>query len=117
MDFQNNKQVQSIFDKVQRKLESRDIKYINEEDIYDEIEDAIEVVNERRRFKATPDLLFENKYKNLITRLCIVSITKWGAEGETGHSENNISRRYENGSQYPESLLSEIIPLAKAGEK
>lgn len=116
MDFQENEQVQDIFAKVQRKLESRNITYVSDDDIYDEIGDAIEVVNERRRFQATPNLLFEKRYKSLITRMCIVSIVKWGAEGEKSHSENNINRNYENGNQYPESLLSEIVPLAKAGK-
>lgn len=116
MDFQENKQIKYIFTKLKRKLESRNITYVSDNDIYDEIEDAIEVVNDRRRFQSTPDFLFENKYKSLIIRLCIASITKWGAEGETSHSENNINRNYENGSQYPESMLSQIIPLAKAGK-
>ena len=113
MDFRDNEQVKSIFEKLDRKLETRGFS-VEEEDIYDEIEAAIEAVNSRRRFESTPDILFEDKYSNLISRLCIASISKWGAEGETSHSENNINRRYEKGSEYPESMLSEIIPLGKA---
>lgn len=115
MNFQENEQVEYLFAKIKRNLESRDITYVNDEDIYDEIEDAIEVVNEKRRFQATSNLLFENRYKSLIVKMCIASITKWGAEGEKAHSENNINRTYENGGQYPDSLLAQIIPLAKAG--
>lgn len=113
MNFRDDEQVKSIFEKLERKLESRGFS-VNEDDIYDEIEAAIEAVNSRRRFQSTTDVLFESKYSNLITRLCIASISKWGAEGESSHSENNIVRRYEKGSEYPESMLSEVIPLGKA---
>lgn len=114
MDIQNNKQVDNIYRKIQKRLKSIGINYVDVESIYDEIENAIEVVNGRRRFQPTSDVIFEEKYSNLIVRLCISSITKWGAEGETSHSENNIIRNYENGSEYPESILSQIIPLGKA---
>ena len=36
-------------------------------------------------------------------------LNKRGAEGEVAHSENGISRTYEN-ADVPESLLSEVIP-------
>lgn len=114
MELKNNKKIAPIFSKIKRKLKRRGIDYINDSDIYDEIEDAIEAVNNKRRFQPTSDVLFEDKYTSLITKLCITSFAKWGAEGESSHSENNISRTYENGSQYPESMLSEIVPLGKA---
>ena len=34
-----------------------------------------------------------------------------GAEGEKSHSENGISRTYEN-AELPDSLLREITPIA-----
>lgn len=37
-------------------------------------------------------------------------LNKIGAEGEISHSENGISRTYENAS-VPESMLKDIIPL------
>lgn len=45
-------------------------------------------------------------------------VNKRGAEGETMHSENGISRSYEDGD-VPPSLMREIIPYAgivKGGE-
>lgn len=38
-------------------------------------------------------------------------INKRGAEGETAHSENGVSRSYEGGD-VPTSLMREIVPFA-----
>lgn len=38
-------------------------------------------------------------------------VNKRGAEGETSHSENGISRSYEDGD-VPPTLLREIVPFA-----
>lgn len=38
-------------------------------------------------------------------------VNKRGAEGETAHSENGISRSYEDGD-VPPTLLGEIVPCA-----
>ena len=38
-------------------------------------------------------------------------VNKHGAEGETAHSENGISRSYEDGD-VPPTLLREIVPCA-----
>ena len=101
-------------EKLKRKLTSRQLTYITSEDINDEINDAINVVNQRRRFESTPSIPFEKQYASLIVKLALASITKYGAEGETSHSENGISRNYDNAGEYPEALLSRIVPLAKA---
>ena len=113
MEFENNEQIKPIFQKLKRRLTARGFN-VSDVDIYDEISSAIETVNSRRRFKPTSNILFEDKYSNLIGRLCITSISKWGAEGQTSHSENNVSRGYEKATEYPESMLSEIVPLGKA---
>ena len=113
MEFENDEQIKPIFQKLKRRLVARGFN-ISDIDIYDEISSAIEAVNSRRRFEPTSDILFEKKYGNLISRLCIASISKWGAEGQTSHSENGIGRGYEKASEYPESMLSEIVPLGKA---
>lgn len=101
-------------DALRRKVKSRNIRYASEDDLKDEIFDAIVAVNERRRFEPTSLIPFEAKYSSLIVKLALSSITKYGAEGEKAHSENGISRTYDNASEYPESLLSRIVPLAKA---
>lgn len=85
---------------------------ITDDDAVDEIVDAISAVNERRRFTSTSENLYEEKYSSLIVRLAICAIAKYGAEGQTSHSENGISRGYDGGSTYPKALLQEIVPLA-----
>ena len=100
--------------KLRNKIKSRSIDYVEETDIEDEIYDAIDAVNERRRFDPTPSTPFEKKYTSLIVKLALSSITKYGAEGEKAHSENGINRSYDNAGEYPEAFLSRIVPLAKA---
>lgn len=100
--------------KLRSKLKSRNINYAEENDIEEEISDAIDAVNERRRFEPTPSTPFEKKYASLIVKLALASITKYGAEGEKSHSENGIGRTYDTAGEYPEALLSRIVPLAKA---
>ena len=106
--------IASMVGSLERKLKARDIDYLGKADLKDEIFDAIEAVNDRRRFEATSAIPFETKYKSLIVNLALASITKMGAEGETAHSENGINRSYDSASQYPESLLGTVVPLAKA---
>lgn len=110
-EFINNGSVQEIFEKVKRKIIRLDLDF-SDEDIYDEIENAIEAINERRHFRPTSSILIEERYKNLAYKLCIASMVKEGAEGETAHSENGINRGYDS-SGYPKDLMSQIIPLAK----
>lgn len=99
--------------KLERKVKSRGLQCTSN-DIEDEIEDAIDAVNLRRQFEPTPLIPFETKYTQLIVKLALFSITKYGAEGETSHSENGVSRSYDSASDYPEALMSTIIPLAKS---
>lgn len=49
------------------------------------------------------------RYEYLQCRIATYLINKRGAEGETSHSENGISRAYED-ADIPASMLSEIIP-------
>lgn len=49
------------------------------------------------------------KYRLLQCEIAAYLINKRGAEGQTGHSENGISRSYEN-ADVPESLMSVITP-------
>lgn len=78
-----------------------------------EIERAIAQINRHRNFKPTEDRPYDEKYKDLIIPLAISAFAKIGAEGQTVHSENGITRHYTSGGDYPKELLEEIIPLAK----
>lgn len=78
-----------------------------------EITRAIREINRCRRFDATKDRPYDEKYEDLIIPLAISSFAKIGAEGENVHSENGITRHYTSGGDYPKELLKEIIPLIK----
>ena len=49
------------------------------------------------------------RYGILQCEIATYLLNKRGAEGESAHSENGISRTYEN-ADVPESLMCEIIP-------
>ena len=51
------------------------------------------------------------KYEYLQLIMCVQLYNKKGAEGQTSHGENGITRTYEVGD-IPESLLKQIIPVA-----
>ena len=112
METDYNKLKQQMQARLERKIKSHGLE-VTGDDIIDEIEDAIEAVNLRRQFEATPEKPFEEKYSRLIVLLAFHAITKYGAEGETSHSENGINRSYDS-STYPQSLLNAIVPLANS---
>lgn len=89
---------------------------VTDEDISDEITDAINFVNNRRGFKPTSSCLYEEKYSSIIIDLALSAIAKYGAEGEISHSENGIGRSYENGGKYPYTLIMQVPPLARSPE-
>lgn len=49
------------------------------------------------------------KYDSLHVEIAVYLLNKRGAEGQTSHSENGISRSYEDGD-IPYSLMSQITP-------
>lgn len=112
-DFSKTEEYLSLIEKLRRKLKIRGFEGLEDIDLQDEIESAIEAVNDRRRFVPNKKMFFEPKYKNIVLRLCIASCSKMGAEGELAHSENGTSRTYAGAAEYPNDILKEIIPLAK----
>ena len=80
-----------------------------------ELEDILEsakavILSRRFPFGEQPEEI-ENKYKDLQIRIAVEMFNKRGAEGETAHSENGISRSYAS-SNVSEDLLKEITPKA-----
>ena len=80
-----------------------------------ELEDILEsakAVILARRFPFTdwPEEI-EAKYKDLQIRIAVEMFSKRGAEGETAHSENGVSRTYAS-ANVSEDLLKEITPKA-----
>lgn len=51
------------------------------------------------------------KYDTTHVEIAAYMVNKRGAEGEKAHSENGVSRTYENGD-IPTSLLRRIVPVA-----
>lgn len=51
------------------------------------------------------------KYQGVQVEIAAYMLNKRGAEGETAHSENGITRSYESGD-VPASLLRRITPMA-----
>jgi hypothetical protein len=51
------------------------------------------------------------RYEHIQLLMCVSLFNKQGAEGQTSHSENGITRQYEEGD-IPHSLLKQIIPMA-----
>ena len=78
-----------------------------------EIKRAVKQINRCRRFKPTDDKPYDEKYEDLIIPLSLTAFAKIGADGETVHSENGITRHYTSGGDYPIELLKEIVPLIK----
>ena len=112
-DYKKTEHAKKLLDKLKRKLAQCGFEIPSNDDLYDEIESAIEAVNDRRHFISTDEKLFEDKYSSIVIRLCICSFSKMGAEGQLAHSENGVSRTYAGASEYPNDILKEIVPLGR----
>lgn len=54
---------------------------------------------------------FPSRYDGVHLEIAAYMLNKRGAEGETAHSENGVSRTYEDGD-IPPTLLRRIVPMA-----
>lgn len=52
-----------------------------------------------------------DQYAHMQVEIAVYLLNKRGAEGQTAHSENGISRSYEDGD-VPPTLLRDIVPFA-----
>lgn len=69
------------------------------------------ILNRLYPFKANADEV-PARYHPLQCEIAAYLYNKQGAEGQTAHSENGVSRSYENGD-VPESLMRQITPYGK----
>lgn len=76
----------------------------------DIIESAKSAILTRRFPYQEPPEEVPAQYADLQFRIALDLYNKIGAEGQTGHSENGVSRTYES-SWVSEQLLCEVIPL------
>lgn len=83
----------------------------NELLLEDLLESAKQAILARRfPYGEYPDEL-EPRYLDLQFRIALSMYNKLGADFETSHSENGVSRSWGN-SHIPEELLSEVVPMA-----
>lgn len=68
------------------------------------------VLNKRYPFGVPEGATIPAMYEHIQLRVAIELFSKMGAEGQTGHSENGVSRSYESADVSP-SLLKQIIPV------
>lgn len=93
------------------RLKIRITEKVDDLELEDILESAKAVILSRRfPFGEHPEDI-EPKYKDLQIRIAVEMFNKRGAEGETAHSENGISRSYAS-ANVSEDLLKEITPKA-----
>ena len=91
------------------RLKIRITEKTNDMELEDILESAKAVILSRRFPFGQPPTELEERYKDLQIRIAVEMFNKRGAEGETAHSENGISRSYSSAS-VSEDLLREITP-------
>lgn len=91
------------------RLKIRITEKVDDKVLEDILESAKAVILSRRHpFGEHPEEI-ESKYKDLQIRIAVEMFNKQGAEGETAHSENGVSRSYAS-ANVSEDLLKEITP-------
>jgi hypothetical protein len=68
------------------------------------------VLNKRYPFGVPEGATVPAAYESIQIRVAVELFAKMGAEGQTAHSENGVSRTYEAADVSP-SLLKGIVPL------
>ena len=93
------------------RLKIRITENVNDIELEDILESAKAVILSRRFPFGEQPTEIEDKYKDLQIRIAVEMFNKRGAEGETAHSENGVSRSYAS-ANVSEDLLKEITPKA-----
>ena len=91
------------------RLKIRITENVSDLELEDILESAKAVILSRRFPFGEQPTEIEDKYKDLQIRIAVEMFNKRGAEGETAHSENGVSRSYASAS-VSEDLLKEITP-------
>ena len=68
------------------------------------------VLNRRYPFGPPEGAVVPAAYEHIQLQIAVELFSKMGAEGQTGHNENGVSRTWEAGDVSP-SLLRRIVPL------
>lgn len=91
------------------RLKIRITENANDAELEDILESAKAVILARRFPFGETSSVLESRYEDLQIRIAVEMFAKRGAEGETSHSENGVSRAYSSAS-VSEELLREITP-------
>ena len=91
------------------RLKIRITENVSDIELEDILESAKAVIMSRRFPFGEQPAEIEAKYKDLQIRIAVEMFNKRGAEGETAHSENGVSRSYAS-ANVSEDLLKEITP-------
>ena len=87
---------------------------VSEELLLTYLEDAKGIVlNRRYPFGYPEGTEVEPRYETVQVKIAVELYSKMGAEGQTAHSENGISRTYESAS-VSHSLLNMITPMCSS---
>lgn len=68
------------------------------------------ILNRRYPFGYEDGTEVDSRYGMLQCEMAAYKWNKRGAEGQTSHSENGVSRGYEN-ADYPDSMMAQIVPM------
>ena len=71
---------------------------------------ADKILNRRYPFGAPDDALVESRWLGIQLEIAVYLFNKRGAEGESLHSENGISRSYGGETDVPASMLIRVTP-------
>ena len=91
------------------RLKIRITEKVTDVELEDILESAKAVILSRRFPFGEQPAEIEDKYKDLQIRIAVEMFNKRGAEGETAHSENGVSRSYAS-ANVSDDLLREITP-------
>ena len=69
------------------------------------------VLNRRYPFGVPEGAVVPVAYEHIQLQIAIELFSKMGAEGQTGHNENGVSRTWESGD-VSQRLLKRIVPIA-----
>lgn len=76
---------------------------------------ADKILNRRYPFGAPEDAVVESRWLGIQLEIAVYLFNKRGAEGESLHSENGISRSYGGETDVPASLLIRVTPKGAIG--
>ncbi len=100
-------------EKVRLKL-GNDFVDIADDVITMELEMAADMINDIRNYIPTAPGDVEPQYRTTQVLMTVEAITKYGAEGEYSHSDNGVTRMYDNASSYSNATLRKIIPKVRS---